>query len=166
MRIILTDEKDERFLKLVEELDWGYYRRIGDELEKYREYNEFKTPHIVNLMIDGGEAIACASYRAFDEKGVEFKRVYVKKEYRKRDIASALMKEVGYELTWHTALTDLTRLLDFTNTTSGFFNGKDITVYKLDLPVKLLWRMVCTSFGIGSAWLLGGYAVFRKRDIP
>ena len=81
-------------------------------------------------------------------------------------IASALMKEVGYELTWHTALTDLTRLLDFTNTTSGFFNGKDITVYKLDLPVKLLWRMVCTSFGIGSAWLLGGYAIFRKRDIP
>lgn len=94
MRIILTDEKDERFLKLVEELDWGYYRRIGDELEKYREYNEFKTPHIVNLMIDGGEAIACASYRAFDEKGVEFKRVYVKKEYRKRGIASALMKEL------------------------------------------------------------------------
>jgi hypothetical protein len=81
-------------------------------------------------------------------------------------IASALMKEVGYELTWHTALTDLTRLLDFTNTTSGFFNGKDITVYKLDLPASLLGRMVCTSFGIGSAWLLGGYAIFRKRDIP
>lgn len=94
MRIILTDEKDERFLKLVEELDWGYYRRIGDELEKYREYNEFKTPHIVNLMIDDGEAIACASYRVFDKKSVEFKRVYVKKEYRKRDIASALMKEL------------------------------------------------------------------------
>ena len=94
MKTILTDEKDKQFLKLVEELDYGYYMNIGDELEKYREYNEFKTPHIVNLMIDDGEAIACASYRVFDKKGVEFKRVYVKKEYRKRDIASALMKEL------------------------------------------------------------------------
>ena len=84
MKTILTDEKDKQFLKLVEELDYGYYMNIGDELEKYREYNEFKTPHIVILMMDDDEAIACASYRASDEKSVEFKRVYVKKQYRKK----------------------------------------------------------------------------------
>ena len=74
MKQIHTDEKDERFLSLVEELDYGYYQRIGDELEKYNQYNEFKDPHIVILMIDGDDAIACASYRKFDEKSVEFKR--------------------------------------------------------------------------------------------
>lgn len=94
MNITLTDEKDERFLNLVEELDYGYYQRIGDELEKYKQYNEFKDPHIVMLMMDGDEAIACASYRAFDEKIVEFKRVYVKREYRKRGIAYRLIKEL------------------------------------------------------------------------
>ena len=94
MKCVLTDEKDQRFLKLVEELDYGYYLRIGDELEKYREYNEFKTPHIVILMMDDEKAIACASYRASDEKSVEFKRVYVKEQYRKRGIASHIVKEL------------------------------------------------------------------------
>ena len=40
MKTIFTDEKDERFLKLVEELDRGYYELIGDDLEKYKEYDE------------------------------------------------------------------------------------------------------------------------------
>lgn len=94
MNTEITNEKDERFLRLVEELDYGYYQRIGDELEKYNEYNEFKNPHIVILLIDDGDAIACASYRAFDEQSVEFKRVYVKKEYRKMGIAYGLIKNL------------------------------------------------------------------------
>ena len=32
MDTIFTDEKDERFLKLVEEIDRGNYESIGDEL--------------------------------------------------------------------------------------------------------------------------------------
>lgn len=63
-------------------------------MEKYREYNEFKTPHIVILMIDKDEAITCASYRVSDEKSIEFKRVYVKKQYRKMGIASSIIKEL------------------------------------------------------------------------
>lgn len=94
MKMVLTNEKDVRFLNLVEELDYGYYLRIGDELEKYNQYNEFKDPHIVMLMMDGDEAIACASYRKFDYQSVEFKRVFVKKEYRKRGIAYKLIKEL------------------------------------------------------------------------
>lgn len=80
-------------------------------------------------------------------------------------VSAAIMAEMDYPLTWHTAVTDLMRLLDFSNTGSSFFKGRDITVYKVDLPVKLIVRMLLTSFGIGSAWLFGGYAIFRKRDI-
>ena len=87
MDTIFTDEKDERFLNLVSELDKGYYERIGDELSKYDSYNEFKNPHVVLLAFDNGIAVACASYRLFDNDSVEFKRVYVKNEYRKRGIA-------------------------------------------------------------------------------
>ena len=35
MDIVFTDEKDERFLKLVDELDKLYYERIGDEMTAY-----------------------------------------------------------------------------------------------------------------------------------
>ncbi|MEE3491091.1 MAG: GNAT family N-acetyltransferase, partial [Methanobrevibacter sp.] len=82
MNTLITDEKDERFRRLVEELDKGYYERIGDELRKYDAYNEFKKPHKVILILDSNDAVGCASYRKLDERSVEFKRVYVKPEYR------------------------------------------------------------------------------------
>ena len=85
---------DERFLKLVCELDRGYYDLIGDELSKYDSYNEFNDPHVVILALDNDIAVACASYRTFDDDSVEFKRVYVKKEYRKRGIAYNIIKEL------------------------------------------------------------------------
>ena len=91
MITIFTDETDERFLALVEELDRGYFERIGDELSKYDAYNEFKDPHVVILALDNDLPVACASYRIFDEGSVEFKRVYVKKDYRKRGLAYSLI---------------------------------------------------------------------------
>ena len=84
METIFTDEKDGRFLELVSELDRGYYERIGDELSKYDSYNEFKDPHVVLLALDNGIAVACASYRVFNEDSIEFKRVYVKKRVSKK----------------------------------------------------------------------------------
>ena len=99
METIFTDEKDERFLKLVEELDQGYYERIGDDLEKYKEYNEFKNPHFVILLLDSEKPIACASYRVCEKDSVEFKRVYVKKDYRKKGIAYDLMKKLEKNVT-------------------------------------------------------------------
>ena len=91
MKTVFTDEKDERFQKLVCELDKGYFKRIGEGLKKYNSYNEFKKPHVVILALDGNDAVACASYRKFDEDSVEFKRVFVKREYRKRGIAYCLI---------------------------------------------------------------------------
>lgn len=74
MNTLITDEKDERFLKLVDELDKGYYERIGDELRKYDAYNEFKMPHTVILILDSNDAVGCASYRKLDENSVDLKR--------------------------------------------------------------------------------------------
>lgn len=94
METILTNEKDERFLKLVAELDQVYYERIGDELSKYEKYNKFTKPHVVILALDLDKPIACASYRVCSKENVEFKRVYVKKEYRKNGIAYNLIKQL------------------------------------------------------------------------
>lgn len=94
MKTVLTNQDDARFLKLVDELDQGYYELIGDELSKYEKYNEFKQHHTVILALDLDKAIACASYRVCSENSIEFKRVYVKKEYRKKGIAYNLIKEL------------------------------------------------------------------------
>lgn len=92
--IVFTDENDERFQGLVRELDRGYFERIGDGLMKYKEYNEFKKPHIVVLALEGDEAVACASYRKFDNDSVEFKRVFVKRQYQRKGIAYCLMRKL------------------------------------------------------------------------
>lgn len=94
MKSVLTNQDDERFLKLVDELDQGYYELIGDELSKYEKYNEFKQHHTVILALDSDKPIACASYRVCSENSIEFKRVYVKKEYRKKGIVYDLIKQL------------------------------------------------------------------------
>lgn len=94
MQTVWTNEKDAGFLKLVDELDAGYYERIGDDLSKYDNYNEFTKPHVVVLLLNNKEPVACASYRACNEKSVEFKRVYVKKEFRKQGIAYNLIRQL------------------------------------------------------------------------
>lgn len=92
MKTVITEEKDVRFLKLIRELDNGYYRRIGDGLSKYDKYNSFETPYIVILLIDSGKSVACASYRTLNKDRVEFKRVFVKRGYRRKEIAFKLIK--------------------------------------------------------------------------
>ena len=92
MKTVITEEKDVRFLKLIRELDNGYYRRIGDGLSKYDKYNSFETPYIVILLIDSGKSVACASYRTLNKDSVEFKRVFVKRGYRRKEIAFKLIK--------------------------------------------------------------------------
>lgn len=84
VEFVLSDEIDERFLRLVRELDLGYFELIGDELSKYDAYNEFSSPHVIALALEDGGEVGCASYRVLDESSVEFKRVYVRKDFRKR----------------------------------------------------------------------------------
>ena len=81
MDTTFTNEKDERFLNLVRELDRGYYKRIGDELSKYDSYNEFKNPHVVILAFDNNIAVACASYRIFDNDSVKV-QIFAFDEFR------------------------------------------------------------------------------------
>lgn len=94
MKTLITDEKDERFIKLVRELDKGYYQRIGEELSRYDKYNSLETHHVVILLMTSNEGVACASYRVFNKNSVEFKRVYVKREYRKKGIAFKIIKQL------------------------------------------------------------------------
>ena len=80
-------------------------------------------------------------------------------------IGAFLMKDAGCELSWQSSVTELLHLLDFSNTTTGYFEDKDITVYKAFLSTGGIIRMLLTSFGIGLGWLFGGFALFRRQDI-
>ena len=51
-------------------------------------------PHVVLLVLNWGNPIACASYRLFDKDSVEIRRVYVKRRYRNKGIAYKLVKSL------------------------------------------------------------------------
>ncbi len=77
-----------------------------------------------------------------------------------------LLDAADIHLSWQTTFSDIMTLLDFSNTTSGYADGKDYLIYKVALSGKTALRMLCTSLGFGLFWLFGGFALFRKKDIP
>lgn len=94
MESIITNEKDERFIELSNELNNEYFQLYGDEVLKYQEYNDLEDPHIVILALNWGKPIACASFKLFDKDTIEIKRVYVKRRYRRKGIAYKLIKQL------------------------------------------------------------------------
>lgn len=94
METVLTNEKDERFIALSNELNEEYYRKIGEDSLKYLDYNTLEDPHIVLLVLNWGNPIACGSYRLFDKDSVEIRRVYVKRRYRNKGIAYRIVKSL------------------------------------------------------------------------
>ena len=82
METILTNEKDEGFIELCNELNNEYLSKLRDVALNYQEYNNLDDPHVVMLVQNWNKPIACASYRIFDENSIEIRRVYVKRRYR------------------------------------------------------------------------------------
>ena len=142
MESIITNERDERFIELTKELDNEYFQLHGDIVNKYAEYNDLKDPHIVILVLNWGNPIACASFKLFDKDTIEIKRVYVKKRYRRKGIAYKMVKqleklameenfrysviETGSE---NTAAIDLYKKLDYEIVDNfGFFKDDDLCI--------------------------------------
>ncbi len=82
MELINTDGNDKRFVNLCHELDDFLNEIIGGEKqsEKYNQYYNLKDIHDVILVIDNGQAVGCGSFKKYDEKVAEIKRVFIKKE--------------------------------------------------------------------------------------
>ncbi|MDO5848589.1 MAG: GNAT family N-acetyltransferase [Methanobrevibacter sp.] len=95
MEFVVTDDKNADFQELIKRLDQEYIEVHGDEALKYQKFNAITVPHVVVLAIDDGVAIGCGSYKKFDlEDSIEIKRVFVEKEYRKKGIATEIMKRL------------------------------------------------------------------------
>lgn len=100
---ILTDEKNEDFKKLTEELDNYYIDLFGDLALKYQPINKIKESHHVCLAYNYKTPIACSSFKIYNDETIELKRFYVIEKYQNKKIASKMLnilenlaKELGY----------------------------------------------------------------------
>lgn len=93
MNFIYTDGCNQDFVKLCHLLD-DYLNEItgGEENRKqYIKYNTLEDIHDVVLAYDNTNPVGCASFKLYENKVAEVKRVFVKKEYRGKGISKKLM---------------------------------------------------------------------------
>lgn len=91
-----ADFKNQDFILLCGELDMFLNRAIGGESkrEKYKKYNHLSTMDYVIIAYDEEYAVGCAALRKYSEKEIEVKRVFVREEYRGRNIGGLLLEHL------------------------------------------------------------------------
>lgn len=89
-----TTSEHPGFVALVRHLD-AYLAYIdGDEHAFYAQYNKIATLQNVVVALDGETPIGCGAFKAFDEKSVEVKRMYVLPEWRGKGVAPQILSEL------------------------------------------------------------------------
>lgn len=106
MEFVYTDSSDENFVELCHLLDDYLNEIVGGEKQRsqYVVHNAIEEIRDVFVVYDEKCPIGCASFKYYDDKSAEVKRVYIKKEYRGKGISRQLMyrleekaKEKGFE---------------------------------------------------------------------
>lgn len=97
---------NEDFIGLCGELDGYLNIAIGgeDKREKYKKYNHLDTMDYVALVYDGKNAVGCGALRSYSDTEIEVKRVFLREDYRGRNIGGLLLgnlvekaRELGFQ---------------------------------------------------------------------
>jgi GNAT superfamily N-acetyltransferase len=89
-----TNSEDIDFINLVVLLNQDLKIRDGADHDFYNQFNGIDTIKHTIVFYEGEVAIGCGAFRE-KEKGIaEIKRMFVHPDYRKRGIASAILKEL------------------------------------------------------------------------
>lgn len=94
MTYVYTDGSNIDFINLCNLLDDSLNEACGGEenREEYIQYNGLVNIHDVVIAYDNDIPVGCGSYKYYDTGVAEVKRMFVKKEYRRRGISKDIMK--------------------------------------------------------------------------
>jgi len=94
INVVITNGNNNDFVMLTELLDEEFYEIFGDVVKQYEQYNKLKDINDVVIIYNGIEPVACGSFKKYNDSTVEIKRVFVRKEYRKRGFATKIMRKL------------------------------------------------------------------------
>ncbi|MBN2852071.1 MAG: GNAT family N-acetyltransferase [Clostridia bacterium] len=99
MKTILTDGSDKDFAFLCHLLDNHLNEAVGKDKQRtqYDQYNKKEEIHTVFVVYIDDIPVACGGFKHYDTGTSEVKRVFVRKEYRHRGIATHVMKMIEKE---------------------------------------------------------------------
>ncbi|WP_343662949.1 GNAT family N-acetyltransferase [Chryseobacterium mucoviscidosis] len=94
MTIKRTDSSNKDFQNLVQLLDADLAIRNGEDHAFYDQFN--KIDAIKNCIVIYVDEIlaACGAFKKFDEKTVEIKRMYTNPDFRKKGLATTIVKDL------------------------------------------------------------------------
>ncbi len=92
LELRLAVGSDPRFLALVRELDREYADRFGAAALNHRQHDSQEELELACLLLLDGRAVACGAFRRREEGTAELKRVYVRKDCRRRGCARQLVE--------------------------------------------------------------------------
>ena len=93
MRFVYTDGSNFDFIELCQDLDSFLNKLVGGEENRaeYIPYNQLDDIHNVIVAYDDDIPVGCASFKKYDDKCAEVKRVFVREKYRGKGISNKLM---------------------------------------------------------------------------
>ena len=89
-----TSSDDPDFINLVVLLDRDLKIRDGEDHSFYNQFNKTDTIKHVIVYYENDVAAGCGAFREKESGTAEIKRMYVHPDFRKRGIASAILKEL------------------------------------------------------------------------
>ncbi|MBF7090864.1 GNAT family N-acetyltransferase [Flavobacterium sp. ALJ2] len=89
-----TNSEDVDFINLVVLLNQDLKIRDGDDHDFYNQFNHIDTIKHAIVFYEDEIAIGCGAFREKENDTAEIKRMFVHPDYRKRGIASAVLKEL------------------------------------------------------------------------
>jgi GNAT superfamily N-acetyltransferase len=96
MTIKRTDSSNKDFQNLVQLLDADLAIRNGEDHGFYDQFNKIDAiKNCIVIYVDEIPA-ACGAFKKFDEETVEIKRMYTNPDFRKRGLATAIVKELEF----------------------------------------------------------------------
>jgi GNAT superfamily N-acetyltransferase len=100
-RLLKTTSENSDFRALVADLDAHLTVLNGDKNDFYVSHNKVDAINHVIVAFHNGVAVGCGGIKAYSERAMEVKRMYVKPENRGQGIASDILTSLE---TWATTL--------------------------------------------------------------
>ncbi|MFY7816201.1 MAG: GNAT family N-acetyltransferase [Chryseobacterium taeanense] len=94
MKIQRTDSSNRDFQSLVKLLDADLAVRNGEDQEFFNQFNKLETIKNCIVVHINEFPAACGAFKKFDEETVEIKRMYTHPNFRKKGLATTIMKEL------------------------------------------------------------------------
>lgn len=96
MTIKRTDSSNKDFQNLVQLLDADLAIRNGEDHAFYDQFNKIDAiKNCIVIYVDEIPA-ACGAFKKFDEETVEIKRMYTNPDFRKKGLATTIVKELEF----------------------------------------------------------------------